>query len=121
MVVISVDFLSKDLLCRFDLGDIFSDTGSNQMVLEPTIGPFHFPFGLWGEGIGDFHVAILQNLLPLRSSLIGQEIMFSPEGVPSLDKPKDGMGIDIIGVREPISKDDGLEGQNMGPGGFFLD
>ena len=34
-VVISVDFLSKDLLGGFDVGDIFSDTGSNQMVLEP--------------------------------------------------------------------------------------
>jgi len=46
-VVISVDFLSKDLLGRFDLGNIFSDTGSNQMVLEPAIRAFHFPFGLW--------------------------------------------------------------------------
>jgi len=32
-VVILVDFLPKDQLGRFDLGDIFSGTGSNQVVL----------------------------------------------------------------------------------------
>ena len=37
-VIISVDFLSKDLLSRFDSDDVFSDTGSDKAVLEPTVG-----------------------------------------------------------------------------------
>jgi hypothetical protein len=120
-VVISVDFLSKDLLGRFHLGDIFSDTGSNQMVLEPTIRPFHFPFGLGGEGISDFYITIIQNLLPLRSGFVSEEVVFSPDRIPSLNKSEDRMGVHIIGIRESIAKEDGLEGQDMGPAGLFLD
>jgi hypothetical protein len=70
-VVIVMDFLSKDLLGRLDIRDVFSDTGANQMVLEPMIRPFDFAFGLWGKGMGDFDVAVLQDLFPLRSGLIG--------------------------------------------------
>jgi hypothetical protein len=120
-VVISVDFLSKDLLGRFDVGDIFTDTGSNQMVLEPTIGSFDLTFGLGRKGISDLHIAILQDLLPLRGGFIGEEVVFIPEGVSSADKSEDGVRIDIIGVREPIAKDDRLQSQNMGPAGLCLD
>jgi hypothetical protein len=116
-----MDFLPKDLLGRFDVSDIFSDADSDQSVLEPAIRAFHFSFGLWRESIGDFDIAIIQDLFPLRSSLIGQELVLSPEGVPPLNKSKDGMGVDIIGVRESVSKDDGLEGEDMSPGGFLFD
>jgi hypothetical protein len=44
-----------------------------------------------------------------------------PEGVPSSDKSEDGVGVDIVGVRESVLKDDTLEGQDMGPGGFLFD
>jgi hypothetical protein len=120
-VIISMDFLSEDLLGGFDVADIFSDTDSDQPVLEPAIRSFHFPFDLWRQGIGDFHIAILKDLFPLRRSLIGQEMVFSPEGVPSLDKSKDGMGVYIVAVRESVLKSDGLEGQDMSPGGFLFD
>jgi len=120
VVVISVDFLFKDFLGWWDIGDIFSDTGSNQMVLEPAIGPFHFPLGLWGQGIGDLHIAVLQDLLPLRCGLIGQEVMFSPEGVSSLDESEDTVGVNIVGIGESILKDDALEGQDMGPTGLYF-
>jgi hypothetical protein len=120
-IVIAMDFLSEDLLGGFDVGDIFSDTDSDQPVLEPAIRAFHFPFGLWRQGIGDFHIAILKDLLPLRRGLIGQEVVLSPEGVPSLDKSEDGMGVYIVAIREPVLKDDGLEGQDMSPGGFLFD
>jgi hypothetical protein len=119
--VVPMDFLSKDLVGRFDVGDIFSDTGPDQPVLEPAIRAFHFPFGLWRESIGDFHIAILKDLLPLRRSLIGQEVVLSPEGVPPLDKSEDGMGVYIVAIREPVFQDDALEGQDMSPGGFFFD
>jgi len=116
-----MDFLPKELLGGSDVGDLFSDTGSNQPVLEPAIRAFHLPFGLWRQGIGDFHTTILQDLFPLRSGLIGQEIMLSPEGISSLDKSKDGMGVNIVTVRESIPKDDGLKGLDVGPTGLFLD
>jgi len=48
-------------------------------------------------------------------------MMFSPDGVSSLDKSEDRVGIDIIAVGKPILKDDGLEGHDMGPAGFPLD
>jgi len=120
-VVIPMDFLPEDLLGGFDVGDIFSDTDSDQPVLEPAIRAFHFPFGLWRQGIGDFHIAILKDLLPLSCSLVGQEVMFSPEGVPPLNKSEDGMGVYIVAIRESVSKDDGLEGQDMSPGGLLFD
>jgi len=116
-----MDFLPEDLLSGFDIGNVFSDTDSDQPVLEPAIRAFHFPFGLWRQGIGDFDIAILQDLLPLRRGLIGQEVMLSPKGVPSLDETEDGMGVYVVAVREPILKDDGLKGQDMSPGGFLFD
>jgi hypothetical protein len=120
-VVISVDFVPKDLLGRLDLGDIFSDAGSNQMILEPTIGAFDLPFGLGRKGISDLHIAVIENLFPLRGGFIGEEVMFSPDGVSSLDKSEDGMGIDIVAIGESMLKNDGLEGQDMGPACFLVD
>jgi len=120
-VVISMDFLSQDLLGRFDIGDIFSHTGSNQMVLEPTIRSFDLAFGLGRKSMGDFDIAVLQDLLPLRGGLIGQKVVFSPDGVSSLDKAEDGMRINIVGKRKAIAKDDGLKGLDVSPTGLFLD
>jgi hypothetical protein len=121
LVVISMDFLPKDLLSGFDIGNIFSDTESNQPVLEPTIRALHFPFGLWRECVNDFHIAIIEDLFPLRGGLIGQEVVFSPIGVSPLDKSKDRMGVYVVAIRESVSKDDGLEGQDMSPSGFLFD
>jgi hypothetical protein len=73
------------------------------------------------KGIGDLHVAILKDLLPLRGGLIGQEMVFIPEGVSCADKSEDGMRTDIVGERKFIAKDDGLEGLDVGPVGLFVD
>ena len=120
-VVIPMDFLPKDLLGRFDVGDIFTDTGSNQMVLEPAVRSFDLAFGLGRKGVSDFDIAVLQDLFPLRVGLIGQKMVFSPEGVSSLDKSEDGMRIDIVAMGESMLKNDGLEGRDMGPACFFVD
>ena len=69
----------------------------------------------------DLYIAVPQDLFPLRGSLIGQEVMFIPEGVSSSDKSEDRVRIDIVGVRESILKDDGLEGYDMNSAGFCLD
>jgi hypothetical protein len=121
LVVISVEFMIKNSLSLFDFFDVFSDTGTDKSVLEPTIGSFHFAFGLRRKGIGDLHIAILKDLLPLRGGFIGEEVVFIPEGVSSADESEDGVRIDIVGVREPVSKNDGLEGRDMGPTGLCLE
>jgi hypothetical protein len=110
LVVIPVELKIKNPLSLFDLFDVFSDTGTDESVLKPTIGSFHFALGLRRKGISDLHIAILKDLLPLRGGLIGEEMVFIPEGVSSADKSKDGVRIDIIGVRKPIPKDDCLQG-----------
>ena len=121
LIVIAMDFVPEDLLGGLDVGDIFSDTGSDQAVLKPAVGALHFRFGLRRQGIGDFHITILEDLLPLRRSLIGQQVVLSPEGVPSLEESEDGMGVYIGGVRESILKDDALEGQDTSPSGLLFD
>jgi hypothetical protein len=62
----------------------------------------HLSFGLWREGIGDFYVTRLQHLFPLRGGLISLKVVLIPEGVSPSDKPKDRVGIDIIGKRKPM-------------------
>ena len=109
-MIISVDFLVKNLLSGFNLTHILADTGSDEAVLEPAIGSFDFTFGLRGEGISNFDVTVLEDLFPLGIGVIGQQVVLSPEGIPSLDKSKDGMGVDIIGIRESVAKDHGLQG-----------
>jgi hypothetical protein len=121
LVVVSVEFMIKNPLSLFDFFDVFSDTGADESVLEPAIGSFHFAFGLRRKGIGDLNIAIQKDLLPLRGGLIGEEVMFIPEGVSSPDKSEDRVRIDIIAVGESVLKDDCLEGQDMGPAGFCLD
>jgi len=86
LVVISVKFMIKNPLGLFDFFNFFSDTSTDESVLEPTIGSFHFALALRRKGIGDLHIAILKDLLPLRDGLIGKEVVFIPEGVSSADK-----------------------------------
>ena len=59
-----------------DLGDIFSDTGTDEVVLEPAIGSLDLTSGLGGEGMDDLDVAVLEDLFPLRGGFIGQEVVF---------------------------------------------
>jgi hypothetical protein len=102
-VVISMEFLVKDLLGVLDFGHVFTDTGSDQPVLEPTIRAFDFASGLRWKGMGDLDIAVLQDLFPLRGRLIGQKVVLIPEGVSSPDESEDGVRIDIIGEREPMA------------------
>jgi hypothetical protein len=105
----------------FDLIDVFSHAGADKAVLEPAVGTFDFPFGLGREGISNFHLAIFQDLFPLRIGFIGEEVMLSPEGISALDEAKDGMGIHVVGVRQSVAKDHGLESLDMRPTGLFFD
>jgi len=108
LVVIAVEFVVKNPLGLFDFGDILSDTGSDESVLEPTIRSFNLASGLGGKRVNDFYIAVLENLFPLRGGFIGEEVVLIPEGVSSSDKSEDGVGVDIVGVRESEAEDDGL-------------
>lgn len=119
MVVISMEFLVQDRLGLLDLGHIFADTSSDQPVLEPNIRPFNFASGLRGKGMGNLHMAVFQDLFPLWGRLIGEKVVFIPEGVPSPDKSEDRVGIDVVSIRKAMAKDHGLQGQDMGPTGLF--
>jgi len=121
VVVISSEFLVKEFLSVLDFGYIFSDTGSDESVLEPAVGSFDLASGLRGEGVDDLDIAVLEDLFPLRGGFIGEEVVFIPEGVSSPDKSEDRVRIDVVGIRESEAEDDGLEGQDMGPAGLFLD
>ncbi len=48
-------------------------------------------------------------------------MVFSPEGVPSLDESKDAMGVYIAGIRESMVEDQGLEDQDMGSDSLLFD
>jgi hypothetical protein len=72
--------------------------------LEPSIGSLNLASGLGRNGGNYLWIEVLQNLFPLRDGFTGQEIVFSPEGFSSLDKSKDGVRIDAVGVRKPISE-----------------
>lgn len=97
MVVVAVEFLVEDLAGLCDLGDVFADTGSHQVVLEPEVRAFDLASGLWGEGVDDLNGKLVHDLFPLRISLVGEKGVSAPEGVAALDKAEDGVGINIEG------------------------
>ncbi len=120
-VVIAKAFLVQDFLGLLDRGHFFADTGSDKPVLEPAVRPFDFASGLRGKGMDHLYIAVGQDLFPLGGGFIRQQVMFSPEGVSSLDKAKDGVGVDVVIIREAVSQNHGLQGQDMGPAGFLPD
>ncbi len=120
-VVIAIAFLVQDFLGLLDFGDFFADTGSDEPVLEPAVRSFDFASGLGGKGMDHLDIAVGEDLFPLGGGFIGEEVMFSPEGVSSLDKAKDGVGVDVVIIREAVSQNHGLQGQDMGPAGFLPD
>jgi hypothetical protein len=120
-VVISMEFLVQNSLGLLDFGHLFADAGSDQPILKPAVRSFNFASGLRGKGMGNLYLAVFQDLFPLGSRLIGPKVVLIPEGVPPPDKAEDGVGIDVVSIREAVTKDHGLQGQDMGPAGFFAD
>ena len=59
LVIIPVEFVIKNPLGLFDLGDILSDTGSDESILEPTIGSFNLTSGLGRKGVNHVYITIL--------------------------------------------------------------
>ena len=100
--VIALDFVAQESSSLADVGGIGSHTGAYQVVLEPLIGALNFALGLGRQGIDDFDTTVGQDLFPLGIHLIGDLAMISPDGITTLDKAEDGVGVDVIGKRQAI-------------------
>jgi len=103
VVVIAVNFETEDFPCFSDGLDVFSGPGSHESILEPAIRPFDFAFSLRRECIARLDVTVTQDAFPLRVYIIGNQMMFSPDGVPSLDEPENGVTVGVIGIGSAIA------------------
>jgi len=119
--IVALNFAIKERSSGTNVSDILSHAGSDQAILDPPIGPFDLAFGLGREGIGHLDATIVQDLFPLRIHLVGEQMMFTPQGVPSLDEAKDGMGVDVIGERTTVLKENRLKRHDMSPGGLSFE
>jgi hypothetical protein len=101
--------------------DVLPGTCSDQSVLEPAIRTFDFPFSLRRESIDKLDPAFLKHLFPLGINIIGDEIVFPPDGVPALDETENGVAIGVIGVRRPMAQNHVFQGKDMIPASLSLD
>ncbi len=88
------------------------------MVLEPTIGAFDFAFGRSGKGVGDFDREVVHDLFPLGFSLVGEDVVFAPDGVAALDEAEDRVGVGVVLEGAAKCGDQGLCSVDVEPGGF---
>ena len=121
VIVVALYFLFKDFFGWSNFIDILPDTGSDQMILQPTVRAFNFPFGLRRKSIRDSDGAIFQNLFPLRVYVISKGVVVPVCGVPTFDIAEDGMGIDIIGEGRAVLEKEFFQGYDMRPGCFLVD
>jgi len=64
--VIGIDFTVQDLLSFFYLSDVVPRTGSQKVILQPSIGTLYFAFCLSRKCINDVNLAVPEHLFPLR-------------------------------------------------------
>lgn len=98
VIVVAIEFSPEDLPGFVDELDIFSGAGADESILEPAIGAFDLAFGLGREGVTRLYVAVSEDPFPLGIDIVGDEIVFSPERVPALDEPENGVTINVIGI-----------------------
>ena len=96
LVVVALTLKVKDPLSVFDLLDIFTDAGADEMVLEPSVRSFDLAFGLGGEGVDGFDKAVFNDHLPLRIDVVGKFLKTHVSLISSFDITKDGMAIGVI-------------------------
>jgi hypothetical protein len=120
VVVITVHLGSKDLAGIFDGFDVFSGTGSDEPILEPAIRPFDFAFGLRRERIARLDVTVPKDPFPLWVHIIGDQIMFSPDGIPALDEAENRVAVGVIGIGSAIAQNHAFQGRDVVPTGLFF-
>lgn len=78
-VVVPVELLLQDCLSLIDVGDVLPYAGPYQSILQPSIRAFDLTFCLGRQRIDNLDVTVLEHLLPLRTSFIGEKLVFPPE------------------------------------------
>ena len=66
LVIVFMDLAEQDLVGFGNGSDIVSGADTNDMILNPAIRTFNFAFGLRGQSVDDFDLAIVNDLFPLR-------------------------------------------------------
>jgi hypothetical protein len=120
VIVIAIDFGPEDLPGFGDQLDIFSGAGTDESILEPAIRPFDLAFGLGREGITGLDVAFSEDPFPLGIDIIGDQIVLSPERVPTLDEPENGVTVGVIGIGGAIAQNHTFQGRDVVPAGLFF-
>jgi hypothetical protein len=120
MIVIAVDFAAEDLPGIVNHLDVFLGAGAYQSILEPAIRPFDLAFSLRGEGVAGVNVTVSKDPFPLRVYVVGDQIMFSPDGVPALDEAENRVRVGVISVGGSIAKDHAFQGGDMVPAGLLF-
>jgi len=62
-------------------------------------------------------VTVPKDSFPLRTHIIGDKIMLSPNRIPPLDEMEDRVTVLIISIRDVITQNHVLQGKNMVPAG----
>jgi len=120
VVVIAVHFAAEDLSGLLDQLHVFPGAGADQAILEPAVRTFDLTFGLRREGVERIDPTVVQDPLPLGVDVVGDQVMFSPDGIPALDKAENRVGVGVISVGGAIAQDDAFQGRDVVPAGFLL-
>jgi len=75
------------------------------VVLEPAVRPFDLAFGLRGESVDWFDVAVFDDHFPLRVDVVGKLFKTQVPLVTTFDILKDGMTIRIVGQGSSVFND----------------
>lgn len=90
-------------------------TGPYDPILQPSVGPLDFPFGLRRERVDHLHPQFLQYLFPLRVFLVRSRIVLRPYRIPLLEKAEHGMIVDIIGKGQSVAGANAFKGHDVRP------
>lgn len=120
-VVVVVDFRGQELVGLSEGRDIFPDTGPDEVILQPAVGPFDLPLGLRGEGVEGLDAALQEHLLPLGIDLIGEPVVADMELVPAPDEAEDRMAVDVVRIRIAVAQDEPLHRVDVPPDGLLGD
>ena len=99
-VIISILLSLENLPALIDRSDILSGAGSDEPILQPSIGPLDLAFRLRRERMPGLDSELSNDLFPLGVDLVGQEVVGSPVGVPPLDEAEDGVGVGVEAERD---------------------
>ena len=115
LVTVLMNFRVENLPSLIYFCDAVPNTGSYQMILNPSVRSFDLSLGGRTQGIDDLDVQIPQNFLPLNDGVPFFSVSLLPDGVSSFDKPEDRVVIHVVLQRTAKARHQCLCGHNMSP------